>query len=186
MAFYLFFILIVFQRLTELVIAKRNERYLKQKGALEFGKTHYPIIVIIHSLFFVSFLIEVVFLNKELSSIWPLLLTLFLLTQAGRVWVLFSLGVFWNTKILVLPNNPPVRKGPYRLIKHPNYLIVSLEFIVIPLLFQAYATAFIFSVLNIIVLAIRIPTEERALKLLTNYEEAYRTVPRNEKEVKKV
>lgn len=187
MAFYLFFILIIFQRLAELIIAKRNERNMKQNGAIEFGKGHYPIIVIIHSLFFVGFFFEVVFFKQELSPIWPFMLTLFLFTQAGRLWVLFSLGAFWNTKILVLPQAPTVKKGPYRFIKHPNYLIVTLEFLIIPLLFQAYVTAVIFSVLNAFVLAaVRIPAEERALKLLTSYEEAYETVSRNEKDVKKV
>lgn len=186
MAFFLFFILIVIQRLIELVIAKRNERFMKEKGALEFGKSHYPVIVIIHSMFFISFLIEVVYFEKDLSPIWPLLLMMFLLTQAGRLWALFSLGIYWNTKILVLPNASIIKRGPYRVMKHPNYFIVSLEFLIIPLLFQAYVTAVIFTILNAFILAIRIPTEERALKLLTPYEQAFEPTASNEKDLEKV
>ena len=186
MVFYLFFVLIVFQRLIELVIAKRNERFMKEKGALEFGKGHYPLIFIIHSLFFVSFLFEVVYYKQELSPLWLCFLFLFLLTQVGRIWALLSLGVYWNTKILVLPNAPTIKKGPYRILKHPNYLIVSLEFLIIPVLFQAYITATIFSVLNAIILAIRIPTEEKALKTWMNDEQAYRIASSSEKDVEKV
>lgn len=171
------------QRLTELIIAKRNERYLKQKGAIEFGQDHYSFIVMTHSLFFVAFIVEVITLNKDLSTNWLFLLFLFLITQAGRLWALYSLGIFWNTKILVLPNADIVKKGPYRFVKHPNYLIVTIEFLIIPLFFQAYITALLFSLLNAVILAIRIPAEEKALKQLTAYEEAFRPTSENVKKV---
>lgn len=171
------------QRLTELIIAKRNERYLKQKGAIEFGQDHYPFIVMTHCLFFIAFIVEVTTLNKDLSTNWLFLLLLFLITQAGRLWALYSLGIFWNTKILVLPNADIVKKGPYRFVKHPNYLIVTIEFLIIPLFFQAYITAVLFSFLNAVILAIRIPAEEKALKQLTAYEEAFRPTSENVKKV---
>jgi len=186
MIFLIFISFIIIQRIVELTIAKKNEHRMKQKGAIEFGKEHYPFIIMLHSLFFVSLINEVVIFHKEMSSGWPFLFTLFLLTQTGRIWALYSLGEFWNTKILVLPKANIVRKGPYRFIKHPNYLVVTMEFLIIPLLFQAYMTAAIFSVLNAIVLNIRIRTEEKALKQLTEYAEAYGDVTNYEKNVNKV
>ena len=93
----------------------------------------------------------------------------FLLTQLIRVWAITSLGRYWNTKIIVLPGAKMVNKGPYRFLKHPNYLVVTIEFIVIPLLFEAYFTAFFFSLLNGIILRIRIAAEEKALYQLTGY-----------------
>ncbi|WP_174733948.1 isoprenylcysteine carboxyl methyltransferase family protein [Mesobacillus harenae] len=173
MAFILFISFIILQRITELIIARKNEAWMKNRGALEFGRGHYRVMVLIHTSFFMVYIFEVVTLNKELSSWWPLLLPLFLLTQGARVWALTSLGKFWNTKIIVLPNAEVVAKGPYRFIKHPNYVIVALEFIIIPFMFKAYITAITFSILNLMILSIRIPEEERALKTLTEYEKTF-------------
>jgi methyltransferase len=171
--FFLFITLIILQRMVELVIAKRNEHRMKSQGAMEFGKEHYRWIVLVHSLFFVSYILEVLILHKQLSPVWPVVLALLLMTQAARVWALMSLGMFWNTKIIVLPNAKVVRKGPYRYIKHPNYVIVAAEFLLIPLLFQAYVTAILFSILNAVILAVRIPAEEKALRSLTEYERVF-------------
>lgn len=173
MIFTIFIAVIILQRITELVIAKKNEREMKSQGALEFGQSHYPFIVAVHSLFFVVYIIEVSLFSNELSPFWTILFSLFLLTQAGRIWALKSLGPYWNTKIIVLPNATVVKKGPYQFIKHPNYAIVTAEFIIIPLMFQAYFTAVIFTILNIIILMIRIPAEENALKELTAYEQTF-------------
>ncbi len=167
--FYAFILLLIAQRLAELLIARRNEQWMKQRGAREFGQTHYRFIVFFHSLFFVSYWIEVTVWDSALSPIWPLLLTIFLFTQLVRVWALTSLGKFWNTKIIVLPGASVVQKGPYRFLKHPNYMVVILEFIIIPLFFQAYYTTILFTVLNLLVLSIRIPAEEKALNELTEY-----------------
>jgi methyltransferase len=169
-----FFIFIVFQRLIELLIANRNEKWMKAQGAIEFGKAHYRLMVVMHTLFFLVYLLEVVFLEKTLSIAWPFLLFLFLLAQAGRVWALTALGRYWNTKILVLPDAAVVKKGPYRYIKHPNYAIVMIELIVIPLMFNAYITASLFTLLNIGILSIRIPAEELALSTLTEYKVVFR------------
>lgn len=186
MAFAIFISLIIFQRVSELFIAKKNERWMKQQGAIEFGQSHYPFIVIVHSLFIVCYILEVVLFNKELSSSWPILVFVFLLTQAGRLWALRSLGPFWNTKIIVLPNANIVKRGPYRFLKHPNYVIVTAEFLLIPLIFQAYVTVVAFSLLNAIILMIRIPAEEKALKQLTKYEDAFAGVSNPLKDIKKV
>jgi methyltransferase len=168
--FYLFFLIIAIQRLCELIIAKRNERWMKSRGAIEFGQEHYRLIVTVHAMFFVVYFLEVTAWQTKLSVLWPVLLSLFIVTQIIRIWALTSLGHYWNTKIIVLPQATIVKKGPYRFLKHPNYLVVTIEFIIIPMLFEAYFTAFLFTILNGIILSIRIPAEEKALNELTEYQ----------------
>lgn len=146
---------------------------MKARGGIEFGKSHYRYMVLGHSLFFIGYIIEVNAFGKNISPAWPMLLLLFLITQAGRLWALLSLGRFWNTKIIVVPQANVVKRGPYRFLKHPNYVVVAMEFIVIPLLFQAYLTAIVFSILNFLLMLIRIPLEEKALAELTDYESQF-------------
>ncbi|RDU36405.1 hypothetical protein DRW41_12785 [Neobacillus piezotolerans] len=160
---------VIIQRLVELMVARNNEKRMKQEGALEFGQAHYPWMVMMHAAFFLAFVLEVWIFKKGLSPIWPLFLLLFILAQAGRIWALSSLGKYWNTKIIVLPGAAIVKRGPYKFIRHPNYAIVTLELLVIPLLFQAYITAALFAVLNAIMLSVRIPAEEEALRNLSEY-----------------
>ncbi|PLR99690.1 isoprenylcysteine carboxyl methyltransferase family protein [Bacillus sp. T33-2] len=169
MAFYIFIGFIISQRLVELIIAKRNERWMKKNGALEFGAAHYKAIVVVHAAFFISFAVEHYYFERGISGFWPVLLLIFLATQALRTWALLSLGRYWNTKIIVLPGAEIVRRGPYRFIRHPNYVIVTIEFIIIPLLFNAFITAAVFSIMNLVILSIRIPAEEKALNELTRY-----------------
>jgi methyltransferase len=173
MMFYLLFSVIAIQRIVELFIAKSNEKWMKAKGAKEFGKTHYKLMVIIHMLFFASLLTEEIIDKNPMNQYWSVLFIVFLLTQAGRVWVITSLGRYWNTKIIVLPQADVVAKGPYKFIKHPNYFIVTVELIVIPLMFNAYWTMFIFALLNQFILSIRIPIEEKALAEMTDYQEVH-------------
>lgn len=168
--FYSFILLIILQRISELVIAKRNEQWMKKRGAKEFGQRHYRLIVFIHTLFFVVFYLEVKLGERELSPAWHVLLILFALTQWIRIWAITALGKFWNTKIIVLPGAALINKGPYRFMKHPNYLVVSLEFLIIPMLFHAYLTAGLFTLLNLMILTIRIPAEEKALKSISDYD----------------
>ncbi|WP_461200318.1 isoprenylcysteine carboxyl methyltransferase family protein [Anoxybacillus sp. TBDG-1] len=158
-----FFLLIV-QRFVELCWAKRNERWMKERGAKEFGQNHYKYIVCMHILFFVSLLLEG--RKKRESTLWSFLFNIFIILQLFRFWIIASLGRCWNTKIIVLPNTERIQKGPYRWFRHPNYLVVVLEFIIIPLMFQAYWTAVIFTVWNAYLLLIRIRVEEQALRLL--------------------
>ncbi|GHH98248.1 isoprenylcysteine carboxyl methyltransferase family protein [Neobacillus kokaensis] len=157
-------------RSMELGIAKSNENWMKQRGGVEFGASHYRVMVLMHMLFFVAFILEKIGLNQGLSPIWPVILFSFVLVQFLRVWVIVSLGRYWNTKIIVLPNAKVIMKGPYRFLRHPNYCVVSLELLVIPLLFSSYITAILFTLLNILMLRVRIPEEERALRSLTEYE----------------
>ncbi|WP_328589276.1 isoprenylcysteine carboxyl methyltransferase family protein [Litchfieldia alkalitelluris] len=171
--FVLFVLYLVTQRMIELYIAHRNESWMKKKGAYEIGGGHYKYIVAIHTLFFVVYFFEVFIKGVQISSAFKVILCFFVLTQLLRLWVIKSLGKYWNTKIIILPNEEIVKKGPYKYLRHPNYVIVALELVLIPLLYNAYITAVVFTLLNIFVLSIRIPTEERALSSLTNYKDHF-------------
>ncbi|MEW9501018.1 isoprenylcysteine carboxyl methyltransferase family protein [Jeotgalibacillus marinus] len=173
MLFLFIIAMVCVQRLIELWIAKRNEKWMLDKGAVEAGSSHYPFMIALHASFFLSLLVEVILFDRAISPSWQSLITLFLLTQAARIWCLLSLGRFWNTKILVLPRAEVVKKGPYKFIRHPNYLIVTMEILLLPLLFQAYFTAIVFSLLNVAMLSVRIPEEEKALMKVTNYNEIF-------------
>jgi methyltransferase len=171
--FFIFFSVLMIQRLLELAIARRNEKWMKAQGAIEFGMKHYHFIVLVHSMFFVVLLFEKITFSREFSTFWPLLAAVFFCAQLIRVWAISSLGRYWNTKIIVLPNVEVVRRGPYRFIKHPNYLVVSIELLVVPLMFGAYITACLFTILNILMLSIRIPAEEKALREITEYDGSF-------------
>ncbi|MCD8511255.1 MAG: hypothetical protein LRY73_16235 [Bacillus sp. (in: Bacteria)] len=166
--YWVLIVLVIGQRLLELLIARRNEAWMKGQGALEFGEDHYKWIVLMHGSFFVFLSTEVYYRGSELAKWWLLVGSLFLLVQLMRGWILYSLGPYWNTKILVLPGSRMVKKGPYRWVKHPNYWVVTLELALLPMIFGAYLTAVIFTILNgILLLLIRIPAEEQALSMLS-------------------
>ena len=150
--------LVTLQRLAELVIARRNTRALLEQGAYEVAPGHYPLIVAVHALW----LAVLWWLAPGREIVWPLI-AVFLLLQLGRVWVLATLGRRWTTRIIVLPGAPLVAGGPFRFVKHPNYLIVTAEIAVLPLAFGLWQLALLFSLLNAAVLAIRIRAENRAL-----------------------
>lgn len=156
---------IIIQRLIELVIAKNNEKWMKERGGIETGQKHYKWFVFIHCLFFIAIFAEVYYNGREDYAVNYFLLSMFLVTQFLRIWCIVSLGRFWNTKIIVLPRVALIRKGPYKYVKHPNYIIVGIELLVIPLLFGAYLTAVIFPIIHLILLKIRIPKEEKALTM---------------------
>lgn len=168
MIFYLILVFVIIQRLVELFIAKRNEKRMRAKGAYEVGASHYPFMILLHAGFFFSLLVEVLYFKSMVDPFYSLLVV-FVVLQLFRVWCLVSLGMYWNTKIIILPGADVVVRGPYSFIRHPNYLVVCLELLVLPLLFQAYVTAIVFTILNFIMLAVRIPVEEKALKEATNY-----------------
>src|SRR3972149_7594213 len=162
-AFWLFLLFVILQRLTELLIAKRNERTLKAQGGIEFDKNGYRVIVIMHVAFFVSLICEKVFLSRMLNSYWIIFAALFGVAQFLRYWAIKSLGVYWNTKILVLPNHQLINRGPYKYLRHPNYIAVIMELAVIPLLFSCYITPIVFSVINLLLLNRRVRVEEMVL-----------------------
>jgi methyltransferase len=149
---------VTLQRLSELVIARRNTARLLDKGAREYGRGHYPLIVAVH----VGWLAALWWLAPGKPIHWPLI-ALFALLQLGRFWVLRTLGDRWTTRIIILPGAPLVTSGPFRFVSHPNYLVVVGEIATLPLAFGLWKVALIFTALNAVVLAIRIPAEERAL-----------------------
>jgi methyltransferase len=151
------------QRLVELVLARRNERRARARGAVERGRSHYLFIVALHSLWLLATLIEGLLRGPELPALWPVPLALFLLVQPLRYWALVSLGERWNTKILVVPGAKPIRRGPYKYLSHPNYVVVVVEILTFPLIFGAWVTALVFTVLNAAVLWVRVREENRAL-----------------------
>ena len=166
MGFFLIFMLfVIIQRLVELRIARNNERWMKNRGGVELASDHYKWFLILHTFFFLAVLIEVYVqsLHHAITPNW-FFLWLFILTQVGRVWCIASLGRFWNTKVIVLPNVVLLKKGPYRWLRHPNYIIVLIELFIIPVMFHAYFSAVIFPTLHILLLTIRIPAEEAALE----------------------
>jgi len=153
---------VTLQRLVELVLSNRNTRRLLARGAVEIAPGHYPFIVAVHA--------------GWLAALWLLgpgppieiaPLFLFALLQMARMWVIATLGERWTTRIIVLPGVPLIRTGPFRYVDHPNYLIVICEIAVLPLVFGLWQVALIFSLLNAIVLTIRIRAENRALGRLS-------------------
>lgn len=152
-------LLVLLQRLGEVAWARRNERRLRAAGAIEFGARHYPLFFLLHG----SWLLALALLVPADAPVsWPLLM-LFVLLQVARLWVITSLGRFWTTRVLTLPGAPLVRRGPYRWLRHPNYLVVAGEIAVLPLVFGAWEIALVFSLANAALLAHRIGVEQQAL-----------------------
>jgi methyltransferase len=149
---------VTLQRLSELVIARRNTRRLLAAGGVEVGREHYPAIVALHA----AWLVGLWALGWD-EPINPLWLAAYALLQALRGWVLGSLGARWTTRIIVVPGETLVRRGPYRWLPHPNYLVVAGEIAVLPLTLGLGAYALVFSGLNAAVLFVRIRAENRAL-----------------------
>ena len=156
---------VALQRLAELLYSNRNTKKLLAEGGKEVGQSHYPIMIAIHTgwLFTITaFAVLADTHSVDDNIIWPLI-GVYGLVQVGRFWVLYSLGRYWSTKVIDLPEAPLIRKGPYRWIKHPNYLIVVLEVALLPMALQMWSIALVFSILNAGILAWRIQVENRAL-----------------------
>lgn len=167
MFFYVIISIVILQRLVELIIAKRNEKFLISAGAVESGKEHYKFIVLLHTLFFISMIAEYNFRGRyeEFNIINYLFLVFFIILQILRIWILKSLGKYWNTKILRIPDLQLIKTGPYKYFRHPNYIVVICEIFTIPMIFNLYCTAIIFSLLNAVMLTVRIKVENKALKI---------------------
>ena len=150
--------LVTLQRLAELIIARSNTKALLAQGAYEASPRHYLLIFLVHA----AWLAALWWFAPGKSVSWPLI-GLFILLQLGRLWVLATLGRRWTTRIIVVPGEQLVARGPFRFVRHPNYLIVTGEIAVLPLAFGLWQVALLFSLLNAAVLAIRIRAEEKAL-----------------------
>ena len=154
--------LVIVQRIGELRIARRNQKKLMGRGAVEVGSGHYPAIVALHTLWFVAMAAEIVILSRAINPFWIGLLLILLSAQALRYWTIRTLGERWTTRVYVVPGEKPVTGGPFRYLRHPNYVAVVTELLVLPLMFSCYVTAVAFSLVNSALLIIRIRTEERA------------------------
>nr|WP_320039052.1 isoprenylcysteine carboxylmethyltransferase family protein [uncultured Bacteroides sp.] len=163
MAFPLFISFLIILRIGELILSKRNEKWLLENGAIEYGQKHYLYIVALHVLFIISLIIE--YSMKRTVFYSSFLLILYFILLAFKIWVILLLGKFWNTKIYRIPNYALIKKGVYRYFKHPNYMIVIIEIAVIPLIFDLYFTAVIFTLFNAILLSVRIKEENKALNI---------------------
>jgi methyltransferase len=153
------------ERLAELAVSKRHAAWAFARGGVEYGRPHYPAMAAIHTALLVACVVEVVVADRPFLPWlgWPMF-ALVLLTQALRWWCVATLGKQWNVRVIVVPGMPLVNRGPYRWLKHPNYLAVTVEVAALPLVHSAWVTAIVFSVANaILLLRFRIPAEERAL-----------------------
>ena len=151
--------LVTLQRLGELWLSNRNTRRLLARGAREVAPGHYPLIVMVHVLWLAA--LWWLARSRPVDAFW---LALFVLLQLGRIWVIATLGERWTTRIIVLPGAPLVRRGPYRWVEHPNYMIVIGEIAALPLVFGLWQVAVAFSLFNAAILAIRIREENRAIR----------------------
>ena len=156
---YLIIALVALQRAAELIYAERNTRALLARGAVEAGRKHYPLMVALHAAWLAA---TAVFLPDTPQIQW-IALTAFIVLQALRVWVIATLGPYWTTRIVTLPGAPLVKKGPYKFVRHPNYMIVIGEVMALPLVFGEAAVALVFTALNAAMLYWRIKAEEAAL-----------------------
>ena len=163
MIFIIFILFLIFQRLAELYVSSKNQKWLLRNGAIEYGKEHYPYMVAMHTLFIISVIAEYIWRDDTIVS-YPLIILFFLLIVI-KVVVISTLGHYWNTKIYKVPGTRPVATGIYKYIKHPNYIIVICEIVIIPLAFGLYYTAIAFTILNALMLTVRIKKENEVLAM---------------------
>lgn len=154
------------ERVVELLVSRRNAAWAFARGAREYGRGHWPVMVGLHSALLLACLVEVLLANRPFIPWlgWPALV-IAVGCQAARWWCIRSLGRRWNARVIVVPGLPLVARGPYRWLRHPNYLVVAVEGVALPMVHTAWVTAAVFSLLNaVLLLGFRIPTEERALR----------------------
>ena len=158
---------VALERLGELVVARRNERWARARGATEYGRGHYPVMVALHTGLLAGALLEVWLGSRPfLPALGVPMLVLLAASQGLRWWCVRTLGRQWNTRVLVVPGSGRVERGPYRLLPHPNYVAVVVEGAALPLVHTAWITAVVFSACNALLLARRIRVEDRALRML--------------------
>jgi methyltransferase len=162
---YVVFVLAVgLERVAELVVSERNARWAFAHDGVEYGRSHYGVMSAVHAALLISCVGEVAVADRPFLPWlgWPMLALVFA-AQGLRWWCITTLGRQWNTRVIVVPGLPLVATGPYRWLRHPNYLAVAVEVIALPMVHTAWVTAVVFSLANLALLAVRIPVEERAL-----------------------
>lgn len=167
LAYSLLIVAVALERLAELAVSKRNLAWSRARGGVESGFGHYPFMVVLHSALLVGCLVEAGLAHRAFLSWlgWPML-ALVLGSQALRWWCIRTLGPQWNTRIVIVPSMSAVTTGPYRWLRHPNYLAVVVEGAALPLVHTAWITAAVFTVLNAVLLRVRIGAEQQALNSL--------------------
>ena len=173
MSFLWVFSLLVAERLFEMRLAAKNRRRLLQRGGREFFPESYRVIFWMHLLFMICLVVESYPWFIAFDSLTVACLIAVLLLQLVRYWCVLSLKEYWNTRIILVPGDKVVRHGPYRFLRHPNYVVVTLEFFILPLLARAPLTLVIFSIANLFVLRQRITLEEKALRGHTDYDQHF-------------
>ena len=158
-------LLIGFERIAEMIISTRNAKWAFARGGVEYGTSHFPWMVALHVGFIVACFVEVVVADRPfIPWLGWTMFALVVLSQVLRYWCIATLGPQWNTRVIVVPGMSLVSRGPYRWLSHPNYVVVVLEGIALPLVHTAWITAIAFTVLNaVLLLGFRIPVENRAL-----------------------
>jgi methyltransferase len=154
------------ERLAEMVVSKRHAAWAFARGGVESGRGHFPVMVLLHTALLVGAVVEVAAADRPFvpGLGWPMLV-LVVLAQGLRWWCISTLGQQWNTRVIVVPGASLVAAGPYRLMRHPNYVAVVVEGLALPLVHTAWVTAAAFTVLNLLLLSVRIRVEEQALGL---------------------
>lgn len=177
---YLIFLgLLSLERFYELTVSRRHLAWARERGGKEFGGGHFKFMTLLHTVFFVSCAGEVLLFERPfLPELGVPMFALVVAAQALRYWAVFSLGPYWNVRVVVVPGARPVTSGPYRYLRHPNYLAVIVEGFAIPLLHSAWVTAAVFSLLNAVLLRARIRCEEQALEAHCDYHDRLGDLPR--------
>jgi len=159
--------LVALERLAELVVSKRNAAWSLERGGIESGQRHFPVMVALHTGFLAAMVVEALVRRPDVPTAlaWSML-ALVAASQALRWWCIATLGHRWNTRVIVVPGLPPVTGGPYRLLRHPNYVAVVVEGAALPLVHACWLTAVGFTVLNAALLTVRIRCENAALATL--------------------
>lgn len=155
------------ERLAELVVSSRHVAAAKAAGGVERGLGHYPVMVVLHTGLLVGALVEVWAADRPFVAVlgWPML-ALALASQGLRWWCITALGEAWSTRVVVVPGHRLVTSGPYRFLRHPNYLAVVVEGFALPMVHSAWVTAAAFTVANAALLTVRVRCEEAALREL--------------------
>lgn len=159
--------LVGLERLAELVVSKRNAAWSLARGGVEYGRGHYPVMVVLHTALLAGAVAEVWIRRPDfMPALGWTMLALVVLAQGLRWWCIATLGRQWNTRVIVVPGLVLVHDGPYRLLRHPNYVAVVVEGFALPLVHSAWITALVFTALNAVLLAVRLSVENAALAQL--------------------
>jgi len=163
-AYVVLLVAVTLERLLELIVSTRHAAAMLARGAKEYGAGHYPAMVVLHAALLVGCLVEVLVADRPFIPAlgWPMLVVV-VAAQALRWWCISTLGEQWNTRVIVSATMPLVDRGPYRRLRHPNYVAVTAEGLALPLVHTAWVTALVFTVANVALLAVRIRVENGAL-----------------------